>query len=211
MATSSTYYLNAPSLASATAVFSDAAMTTFAADGFYSNGVISRQQIDGVLLPQQTCPSCGPVSYNCVSGTCIDPGDGTGTYETLESCQAACTAPETVRLDWWLGNQPGGELIVFNNSMSELLNVTSTGARERSGTIYVLESDLPYTIRGQWVSGSGNIIHFNVCDIIGGGTIYTSGDIDNMVGYEDYVVSPTPNHALVQLTAYNVTPPTCPI
>ena len=211
MASSSTYYLNAPSLASASAVFSDAAMTTFAADGFYSNGVISRQQIDGVLLPQQNCPSCGPVSYNCVSGNCVDPGDGSGTYSTLESCQASCTAPETVQIDWWLGNQYGGELVILNSSMSELLNVTTTAARVRSGTIYVLTSDLPYTVRGQWVSGSGNIIHFNICDVTSGGQIYESGPIDNMIGQEDYLVTPTPLHALVQLTANNITPPSCPV
>jgi hypothetical protein len=58
MAVSSTYYLNAPSLGSATAVFSNAALTTLAADGFYSDGTIAREQVSGVLLPQQTCPSC---------------------------------------------------------------------------------------------------------------------------------------------------------
>lgn len=55
MAISSTYYLNAPSLGSATAVFSNSTLTTLAADGFYSDGVISRQQVSGVLLPQQVC------------------------------------------------------------------------------------------------------------------------------------------------------------
>ena len=88
MAITSSYYLNAPSLGSATSVFSDAGLTTFATDGFYSDGVISREQVSGVLLPQQTCPSC--VSYNCVDGTCTDPLDGTGTYPTLVACQAAC-------------------------------------------------------------------------------------------------------------------------
>ena len=58
MAISASYYLNAPSLGSATAVFDDAALTTFALDGFYSDGLISREQVSGVLLPQQTCPSC---------------------------------------------------------------------------------------------------------------------------------------------------------
>lgn len=55
MAISSTYYLNAPSLGSATAVFSNSTLTTLAADGFYSDSVISRQQVSGVLLPQQVC------------------------------------------------------------------------------------------------------------------------------------------------------------
>jgi hypothetical protein len=44
-----------------------------------------------------------------------------------------------------------------------------------------------------------------------GGTIYTSGDIDIVVDFEDYTPSPTPVYTLVQLRANNVTPPTCPI
>jgi len=34
-----------------------------------------------------------PVSYNCISGSCIDPGNGTGTYATLVECQSNCAAP----------------------------------------------------------------------------------------------------------------------
>jgi hypothetical protein len=68
MPTPSTYYLNGPSLGSATAVFSDAAMTTCAADGFYSDGVITRQQVSCSLLPQQACPICGdPCEGNIVN------------------------------------------------------------------------------------------------------------------------------------------------
>ncbi len=58
MATSSLYYLNAPSLGSATAVFTDDELTICAPDGFYSNGSIVREQVECSLLPQQTCPSC---------------------------------------------------------------------------------------------------------------------------------------------------------
>lgn len=94
MAISSTYYLNGPSLGSATAVFSNAALTVCASDGFYSDGVIVREQVGCVLLPQQTCPSCDIVeSYNCVSGTCIDPGDGSGIYSTLLACEEVCGLP----------------------------------------------------------------------------------------------------------------------
>ena len=93
MATSSIYYLNAPSLGSATAIFTDSGLTTCAPNGFYSDGVIVREQIDCVLLPQQICPACDNVTYNCVSGTCVDPGDGTGTYANLEACEAACSPP----------------------------------------------------------------------------------------------------------------------
>jgi len=75
MATSSTYYLNAPSLASSTSVFSDASLTILAADGFYSDGVISREQVSGILLPQQSCPTC---ATSC--GTTINASGGQGIY-----------------------------------------------------------------------------------------------------------------------------------
>jgi hypothetical protein len=75
MATSSTYYLNAPTLASSTSVFTNAGLTTLAADGFYSDGVISREQVGGVLLPQQSCPTC---ATPC--GTTINASGGQGIY-----------------------------------------------------------------------------------------------------------------------------------
>lgn len=54
-----TYYLDAPSLGSATSIYTDAALTTCAPDGFYSDQSIVRQLIGCVLQPQQLCPSCG--------------------------------------------------------------------------------------------------------------------------------------------------------
>ena len=166
-----------------------------------------------VASAEDACCGCvlTPVSYNCEDGDCVDPLDGSGVYATLIECQAACAAPTTVTLDWTVGQQSGGALIIFNNVMSQLLNVTSTAGGAQSGTIYPLISELPYTIRGEWVSGSGNIIQFNLCDIIGGGTIFTSAPITNVEGYEDYLVTPTPVHGLVNLTAQNVTLPTCPV
>lgn len=75
MAISSSYYINAPSLGSATAVFTDSALLICAADGFYSDGVISREQVSCVLLPQQTCPSC---TTPC--GTSISVNGAQGIY-----------------------------------------------------------------------------------------------------------------------------------
>lgn len=54
----STFYLNSPSLESATAVFTNAAMTILAADGFYQQDNIVRELVGGVLQPQATCESC---------------------------------------------------------------------------------------------------------------------------------------------------------
>lgn len=69
MATSSTYYLNAPSLGSATSVFTNADLTVLAADGFYSDGVIVREQISGLLVAQQTCPACATPCGGSISAS----------------------------------------------------------------------------------------------------------------------------------------------
>lgn len=39
----------------------------------------------------ETNGTCTP-TYNCTGGACVDPGDGTGTYPTLEACLTACVA-----------------------------------------------------------------------------------------------------------------------
>ena len=53
------YYLDAPSLSLATAVYTDAALSTCASDGVYSDGIITRVQSGCVLGPAKVCPSCG--------------------------------------------------------------------------------------------------------------------------------------------------------
>lgn len=59
MAASSTYYLDAPTLPGATAVFSNVTLTTLAADGFYSDGLGTvREQVGGVLGISIVCPTC---------------------------------------------------------------------------------------------------------------------------------------------------------
>jgi hypothetical protein len=59
-----TYYLDAPSLGSATAVYTDAALTICALDGFYSDNSIVRELVGCVLQPQRICPSCGIACNN---------------------------------------------------------------------------------------------------------------------------------------------------
>lgn len=53
-----TYYLNAPTLSTATGVFYDEFFSFIAPDGFYSDGAITREQVSGSLLPAQPCPTC---------------------------------------------------------------------------------------------------------------------------------------------------------
>lgn len=57
MAISLTYYIDTDNFNTATAVWSDAALSVKAPDGYYSFGGNYRQQFDGLLL---TAKSCGP-------------------------------------------------------------------------------------------------------------------------------------------------------
>lgn len=139
--------------------------------------------------------------YLTVSGAPI-PVTTTTTSTTLP-------VPE-LRLDWSVGSQSGGKLIVFSSSGAQLLNVTSNAGSSQSGVIYPSLSDLPYTVRGEWVSGAGNIIRFRICDQIAGGEVYTSGPITSVNVYEDYILAPTPIQTFVNLTAQNVPPSVCP-
>jgi len=72
-----TFYLDAPSLGSATAVYTDATLTTCAPDGFYSDNLIVRELVGCVLQPQQLCPSCGIACNN----ECGNKEFDTGVYE----------------------------------------------------------------------------------------------------------------------------------
>lgn len=67
MTTEGTYYLNAASLALASAVYSDSFLTTLAPDGFYSDSSIVREQVSGVLQVQSACPGCGVEVTLCFS------------------------------------------------------------------------------------------------------------------------------------------------
>jgi hypothetical protein len=69
MATQGNYYLNAASLALATAVYTDAGLTTLASDGFYADGSIVREQVSGVLQTQSACSGCGTQVSLCYSNT----------------------------------------------------------------------------------------------------------------------------------------------
>ena len=63
MSTLGTYYLNAPSLSSATAAYDDSALTIPAADGFYSDGVTVRELVSGLFT--DVISSCAPCAVPC--------------------------------------------------------------------------------------------------------------------------------------------------
>jgi hypothetical protein len=122
MATSSTYYLDAPSLSSATVVYSNAALTTVAPNGFYSDGAIVREQVSGVLLPQQTCPSC---SVPC--GGTINANGTQGVYY-LNTNLGSPTGAVIIRFN--PTSVPEGIKVVYNSIVYNGLSSPSFGWRK---------------------------------------------------------------------------------
>jgi hypothetical protein len=90
----STFYINAPTLASATAVFSNATLTVLAADGYYSDGAIVRRQLGGVLLAPELCPQC---DTTCPQTITIN-NTGEGLYKMSVDVTTAI-GPVLIRVD----------------------------------------------------------------------------------------------------------------
>ena len=76
MATRATYYFDGLNFATAIALFTDQALTTKAADGYYSLGTISRRQVNGFLQSAANCTNCGDAISLC--------------YDTASASEVCC-------------------------------------------------------------------------------------------------------------------------
>ena len=99
MATTGTYYYSSASFSTATALFTDADLSSFAPDGWYSDQSIVRQQASGVLFAEDDCPNCGtptpsptPIAYDYRVYTACD---GVSPNEVFRIVQGG-TFPQTV-------------------------------------------------------------------------------------------------------------------
>ena len=72
-------FLDGTDLNNSTAVYDEASLTTKASDGYYSNGTIVREQVNGLLLPAASCPAC-VTPLPCAGATSFPQGDA-GVYE----------------------------------------------------------------------------------------------------------------------------------
>lgn len=130
MATSSTFYLNGPSLASATAVYTNSSLTTLAPNGYYSDGTIVRQQSSGSLLPQSTCPSCAPTqSFTIFFDVTTSPNT-----QGWSNSSAACAGTGTPLTVYIIGTATSlydavvtqGKALYTNSTTTTLLNGNNT-------------------------------------------------------------------------------------
>lgn len=132
--------------------------------------------------------------------------DGTN-YGFVVRTVGTCSGATNAIIYWTVSNQSGGNLKVLNNAGTVLLNITSSAGSVQTGTLTVPVAQLSYTIRGSWVSGSGNTVRFRVCDS-SGSELFFSGPIP-IGDYADYSPNPTPTPVYVTLTSGSTVPPIC--
>jgi hypothetical protein len=104
---------------------------------------------------------------------------------------------------------PGANLTVTGLNGSELLNINSSAGSAVNGNITIPSSNCPYKVKVSWVSGSGNIVSYRLCDGSGGEITYVTGIDINSV-YNEYTLSPTPYTAYINIASQNQTPMMCP-
>jgi hypothetical protein len=136
---------------------------------------------------EDVCCDCAiPIeSYNCESGDCVDPGDGTGFFSTLEECQADCFAATislgaplcrqnncndnaacSVRYGINTDNAPTGSYItVATNTPSSSATVTISDSNPEAGEILYYEP-----------SGSATPVYFTLQLRNSGGTVIATSD-----------------------------------
>lgn len=125
-------FLDGTDLNNSTAVYNEAALTTKATDGYYSNGTIVREQVNGLLLPAALCPAC--VTPLPCSGSSQFPGGATGVY--IFSFDVGNTAQDTgaVVITFKPFDVPDGIKVTFDNVVYNGLtsNTASTGGWRQS-------------------------------------------------------------------------------
>lgn len=106
----------------------DGAMNMFT-DGQKSRMIAAINQYRQDLLNHNLCSGgTNPTSWNCINGSCVDPGDGTGTYASFNTCFSDCECSGTtasimegfqsgsIPNDWSTDNPDGSETWVVNTN-----------------------------------------------------------------------------------------------
>lgn len=146
MATFGTFYLNGNSLLNATAVFTDAALTTTAPNNYYSDGTVVRRQVAGVLQAPEVCPTCniscggGTLAFSGTKGVyrlSIDLGTATGGVRIGFDIKAI---PDGIRCVW--------SSLSFNEMSSTNFGYINTGGAGTSVPYFLGELASACTLEG---------------------------------------------------------------
>jgi hypothetical protein len=112
MPISSPYFLDGTSLIDSTTIYINSILTIPASDGFYSDGINVRQQLSGLLLPVQPCPSCG---LPCNTGADFSGDEGEYRMTIDTGTLPANTGAIVIRFR--VGNAPDGMIVNYDGNV----------------------------------------------------------------------------------------------
>lgn len=112
MPTAYPYFLDGTSLIDSTGVYFNSLLTIPADDGYYSDGINIREQIGGILLPVQPCPSCGL--------PCTVEGDFSGDEGEYRMTIDTGSLPANIGaivIRFRVGNAPDGMIVNYDGNV----------------------------------------------------------------------------------------------
>jgi len=195
------YYLDAPSLTLATAVYTNAALTICAPDGIYSDGVISRVLASCVLGPVQECPSCGSGCSNDFNTASIF----AATYRTTLDLGNSSGDTGAVIITFDPVNTPKGftavyDGVVYNTFSSPFYGLLTVPSGQ---AVYIGDQDNDCGI----VSGSPHILGNYDWDVIAGDYVYngTTASVSALSGQIQTTVN-NPGSCVMVIPKPNLNP-----
>lgn len=117
-----TYYLDTATLSSATGIFVDEGLTTLAPDGYYSDTIITRQMLGGVLYPAQPCIGCYD---SCDNAYFVS--DSNGIYLLNVNMGSNVGA---IIIDFDSASKPNGIKAIFNSQVYNKLSSDIDGVHQ---------------------------------------------------------------------------------
>lgn len=196
MATSGSYYINAPTLSSASSVFLDANLYNCAPDGFYSDGTIVRQQVACQLLDAIVCPSCipdcgisaGETSLEGVFYMDVNLGEATGVV-VIEFAAPIGIAGIDVTYDG----------VIYNTLSSPIVGMLEAPAN--------LVTYIGNTIANCGIS-AGDTLTLDQYNYVGNGFIQTGSTSESVAAGQLQLTPSDPNTCIMIIPKPNATPST---
>ncbi len=98
------------------------------------------------LLNHNLCGNTGPpVSFNCINGNCIDPGNGTGTYSNYNTCYTICNCSANappLNEDFQSGNINNSWSII-NPDNDKSWEIMPNNGFNSSSSVWINNADYP--------------------------------------------------------------------
>lgn len=189
-------------------------LTTVGIDPAGITYTVSGAGLDPLLPYTITVNGClvsnGTTCSKTVSNTNAPTTTTTTSTTTTSTTTTTTTTTPTPHVYYNIGGGISGNLSVTRISDSVVVLTQDSSSTVLTGQINVTNAQ--YRIRGTWLSGSGNIVNFRVCDMTTGTELFYSTTpataSNSTVDYLFTFTSGTPN-IMVFLRAQNASVPVC--